>query len=1468
MDNKDPLVNIEDIDNLLSSINTDTQNINIQEGEAHINVEDVLKLTEEYAEVDSGTSNALDFLNSTQKNLQELQNIESSIKKPDILNEMLNTDIVIKKKELELKEEKKFKIPNFKNSIEFINYMENEYIESTIKKNKKIFKLQNYSSFINKKPTVLQFPNKQSLTEKIFREKNPINSISAKEDLLFTGDSMGKIKMFSIEKECEIKSFSNKEINSKVLCMDISDDLLNLLSGYSNGFIALWDLKFGRLKKLLKDQHDYSILCCKFIKYDEYTTQFISSDISGEVNKIILTQNFLYLNVSNENIIYYKTTPFYQIDVLKFNNDEKNNLNPEIIALASTEFVLLYQLNPEPKQIYKIHRPLYFSKSYIPDISFGFGYIPRNVPSNILDVLKDDEINKLDPNPIARINEIDINKQYKLFSVSWEKIIYIYVLKFIKNNLFQDLILVGHYCNSTVILRMGFISNSIIYIYDVYKSFKVLNTGLMTPGDIILNDEHNVIPQINKKHKPELNDIKMDDQFLFQSFVKDLSEKIREIKLPTYNNFIINQFKTLYILTKKNFSFGKLLNWEQSINNLRQEGEWMEALTLGLDIYMGKNISFPDIPIDENGRKIKVGSTLKGMILHYCIINTENGDLNNCLDICIEFCILINDIDYLINKVKPIFDNKDFSENFIQKLEPFILNDNMKNQNIGYDALKKICDYYIKKNNIDTLNSILSHLNLSCFDSGDIIDICVKYKFITPLIEIYMNNKKEKYFEPILKIYNIFIQSKEIENDKFISYENALKNIPLNELINSKQYIGDKLLWYINLCVDGIKFPNKEIISGKKYEFLIHDIFVWMIKKKNLTELINFDSLSVFTILTKFFNINAIFTSLFTLEYDPKQFEGIIYHNEQINNTNIYLFLNIIIEIAQSINKSFVQYDLYYFIIQISSKMGKLENEIILKAAKFFINIESKIDELNKEKDNFGFRNKNFSNEEIIKLSKEINEMINHSNLILKENDYRDLLQTTEKTSFILVKINLLKLLNEDLKCLNVFLTEYTFEDKIKKTFDFIDETFRKYKNHKQEKFEEFKNECMKQLNVLCELSSLDLYQLIINWFENNQSLVLEKLSTNKLNQLNYLEKVLASYKEDYLPIEDKEIEVYQNLLILHIDLLCECNKTNEILPNLKKRSLYPSECLDKFIKYEVHDACIYFYILQNNLEDALKLSNNLLIEGIQKIKKDLKENEGKNFDSLTIKHEENLNRSINICQQDFIDDEIREKSWFKLVKICYDFRNDIKDIKNKNLELNNLIGNNIQKVFESMYSYVKVTKIMSTLTDENKGIEYKEFKPILIKMLNGFTHSRKILELCCNIFTINIIKDEKEFYKISKNGNLFQMNKCDYCNNNIKVDDIIIFFKCGHKIHFMCSIKEDDLFICSVCRKKEIENAITSNHDKEKKISKPSEKEIEDYFTPNNNNEILNRTFYRLSMVNKELLHDNLKILNFNNDI
>ena len=180
------------------------------------------------------------------------------------------------------------------------------------------------------------------------------------------------------------------------------------------------------------------------------------------------------------------------------------------------------------------------------------------------------------------------------------------------------------------------------------------------------------------------------------------------------------------------------------------------------------------------------------------------------------------------------------------------------------------------------------------------------------------------------------------------------------------------------------------------------------------------------------------------------------------------------------------------------------------------------------------------------------------------------------------------------------------------------------------------------------------------------------------------------------------------------------------------------------------------------------------------------------------------------------------------------------------------------------MYSYVKVTNIMSSLTQQNKEIEYKEFKPILIKMLNGFTHSRKILELISNISTINILKSEKELIKTSTSGNYYDVEKCDKCNHEIKKEDVVCLFKCNHKIHFMCSMKEEEKILCSVCIKNEVENAISSFDNKEKKISKPEESDMENFINNEYDNYLLERNFYELNQLNKDFLYDNLEKLNF----
>ena len=144
---------------------------------------------------------------------------------------------------------------------------------------------------------------------------------------------------------------------------------------------------------------------------------------------------------------------------------------------------------------------------------------------------------------------------------------------------------------------MGFLANRIIYILDMNKFFKILNTGLMTPGVVQFGNDGNPVYQYNNNNKPDLEEgKKLSQDILFQAYIPDGKNK-KDTK-NTYNNLVTSRQMTLYVLGKRTFYFGKLLNWEQCINSLSQDGEWLDALTLGLDIYHGRNLTLADIPID------------------------------------------------------------------------------------------------------------------------------------------------------------------------------------------------------------------------------------------------------------------------------------------------------------------------------------------------------------------------------------------------------------------------------------------------------------------------------------------------------------------------------------------------------------------------------------------------------------------------------------------------------------------------------------------------------------------------------------------------------------------------------------------------------------------------------------------------------------------------------------------------------
>ena len=413
-----------------------------------------------------------------------------------------------------------------------------------------------------------------------------------------------------------------------------------------------------------------------------------------------------------------------------------------------------------------------------------------------------------------------------------------------------------------------------------------------------------------------------------------------------------------------------MLNWEQCLNNLQQNAEWMDALTLGLDIFHGRTTALADIPIEPFMRQTKVGHVLKNLIHQYAIIHTGNDRgnmlsadktfterLNKCINICIEFCIEIDSVEYLLTALQPIFDTKGYGDEFIQKLEPFILCDKVINQQLQQMTINKIIELYIKNKKFHVLSQILIHLDINSIDIEYVKYICAQYNLITPLIYVYSNGVDEDYFLPIKKIYEIFEKaSKEIKN--FTTYKEAMATMSTTELENSKQYIGHKILWYINMCLNGKKFPNNNSIPELKFKKLVVKIVLWLLSEDVLTKLLNFDSNSMFIIIAKIFHDEKLKNILEKQEFDSYT---TVLADSKITDLKSTSIIDLVVNKCKDLNKSIILQDMHEFIAKISTiPYIELSKSLIIESGKFLLSFQSRGDRSNQQ--NFDKFIENMSN--------------------------------------------------------------------------------------------------------------------------------------------------------------------------------------------------------------------------------------------------------------------------------------------------------------------------------------------------------------------------------------------------------------------------------------------------------------------------------------------------------------------------
>ena len=1364
-------------------------------------------------------------------------NIENNKEKKPLLTKTIRSSSSFDGNEASKKE---IPIYYLQNPINFVDYLEYEQPKEEMTKIKNELILRKYEEKHHTKFEILNINIDDELNKVIFQENELLTCINYSENNLITGDVLGEAKIFSLPDKKLIKTLQcpiKADTLIKITTMDITNDSKYIFIGYSNGNIAMFDLKTQKLKLLITDLIEHcECLHIKFIIKEGKFFKIMASAQNGKVLLITIKDRVAGHRVVESHKIYEnKMYPIYYIKGIEFNEKYLKkytflrNLKKYIVFLSLKGFKIYSLIDYSSiKMKYEINNPTVMDDYFIGDISFGLGKDPQN-----RDIL----------------GEEDEDKPFILMCTSHHNILNMYLIA-IDNGELTPPALVGHYININEsginqIVRIGFISKGAIYLIDKNNYLKILNTKKLIRGAVKL-DPNTLMPNI----KANYSNIEIQKNYKIKSEINNqilLTTPEKHYK-QTYMNSIVENLEknNVAILTNDCIYILDLVNYESCLRELQRKEKWMEIFILGIELYKGKITCLKGIPPNKEERKKKLREFLQQLVSVYIIaddMNQKNKNsknnfyenqenlkhTENIIEIIIEFCVEIEGFDFLLEKIINMYVDKGYENLFLSKLESFILCDKMLKYEISENLMQKLIKLYIDKKETYILNKLLLHLDIKSLCTPAVKNIIKNLSLLSPMITISVNGDNPNYFSPVTQMYEMYRNS---ESLNFYSYENIIETKNLSEIINSKEYKGHKILWYIKKCFIKRKYPYfNEIMEEKEYSKFIIDLILWLIRENILKDFVEFDSEDYFGILERIFE-NPSNVEIINKYNSDKDNSKKIKQNFLSDLSPLNL-INYIIEQGKKIKGTQkIQLDFNLFIINIYKNV-KISKEIIIDSIISVFSI-------------YSFVYKTPLEYKVKKIIIVIKNILNSKDIFTK-NDYENILTNFTDNIFDEIKVFIYQKLSLYKKGLEIFLKKdskiYNKETKI---YHYIETVLESVKD--KTILLDFKDNILENMLNIGEISENKMLEIIYKWFYNDIDLknkLLDVLSKNP--SYKYIkplaDQIIIEYKqnEENTTYTEEEKNFISNTLGIYIQLLCELNKKDIILKKLKECSLFPIEkCISLCKKYKVKDALIYLYKSNGDYINAFKTSleviDEIYISIINRITSDIFKNT--EFEEQINSFNKEINISIDILVENEIktnniiimdDGNNRDDIWFQILNKLYDismnYDNYLKNMSTKRKKygiiFEETISDNIKDVLEKMSIYVGVRRILDKVSLQNKEVGYKEFKPILLKIFETYDNHSSILNSIGRLDTKLCFENMKIYEKEQSKGKKFFLNKCDVCRENFSKDTSVLnkkllAFKCGHIMHGDCSYSEIKnnryIYLCTICRKNELTEENSNN--------------------------------------------------------
>ena len=677
-------------------------------------------------------------------------------------------------------------------------------------------------------------------------------SIAVHSKFLAIGTSHSLVIVFDHFQEVRIVLGDwKKSRDGVVTTIDVSWDSDYLVAGYQSGKIILWNILNGKEEKVLDDAHDCPVVNLRFWPSSKHGLSVASLDVKGRINLLVFNKRLFTWYVDRRCLVNENTgskvalsvlppAPEHVLEKILKNKREGFKAAFELLIFSSHASTIIVALNPEPTRLRQWDRPSsssLASDEYLPCIAANWGVVGTNKGS-----LQDIS---------SGATKIGSPLQ-PIIARAWDttiECIKIAVHRSEATSQQNRLRQMTLFKSSSPIVALEWSSSNILVYMNVDYRVCFLNTELFgRDGNRRLISIEFGICNLTKSKGILIYHRSCE----WLKYTKNIKIKGQQARSFLNSMRSCDDDDRLYFLSRSDLCVAKLQKWTEQIKVLKDNGEWIEALLLGLEqynfIHAGESrkmaqIRWNRILFGDNGNASRNldDQIIADLLMDYVEISlsrdittevqwtpaaqkkssSRHGPTQIVCEVCIDYCTSINRADLLFGPIYERFVRIGAESVFLELLEKYILRDRVSY--VPAIVFQDLLKYLNRLNRMKDVEKCVLHLDARRLDIDGIVRLCAENKLFDALTYVF-NNGIMEYAEPIKYIIRELKEAtdKHIAEQSDTSFEKMTAEYFRKKLFS---YFS-KIMGQVNGTVKtgGDRSPHRQILNllftkDKEYGF-------------------------------------------------------------------------------------------------------------------------------------------------------------------------------------------------------------------------------------------------------------------------------------------------------------------------------------------------------------------------------------------------------------------------------------------------------------------------------------------------------------------------------------------------------------------------------------------------------------------------------------------------------------------------